>query len=77
MGREDKVDPRGARELRDPLDRRLHVTRRDHHQISKLVNDHQKIRVGAQHPVKTRLGQDLARLDRLIEVVNMFEPVIG
>src|SRR5699024_7394603 len=77
LGGEDQVDPRGARQLGDALDRGLDVTRRDHHQVRELVDHDQQVGVRRQPALAAGRGMDLPRPDRLVEVVDVLEPEGG
>ena len=72
---EHQVDAGRARELRDAHDRVLDVTRGDHHQVGELVDDHEQIRVGLQHPLAALGRLHLAAAHGLVEVVDVPVPV--
>ena len=73
LGREHEVDAGRARELGDPHDRLLDVARGDHHQVGQLVDDDEQVGVGRQDPLGPGQRLDLARLDRLVELVDVLE----
>ena len=77
LGGEHQVDAGGARELGDPDDRLLDVTRGDHHQVGELVDDDEQVGVGRDDPLGARQRLDLAGAHGLVEVVDVLEPERG
>ena len=71
LRREDEVNARGTRELRDALDRRLDVARRDEHEVGELVDDDEQ--VGVRRELALAVGRQLhlARAHRLVELVDV------
>src|SRR5215469_3388133 len=73
LGREHKVDARGAGELGNADDRVLHVAWRDHHQVCKLVHDHEQVGVRRVDALAAGRRGDAPGSDRLVEVVHVPE----
>ena len=71
------MDTRCPGELGDPDHGVFHVPGRDHHQVGQLVHDHQQVRVRQVGALAARRRGELARADRLVEVVDVPEPRRG
>ena len=67
------MNPGRAGQLRDPDDGVLHVARRDHHQVSQLVDDDQQVRVRHIDPLAAGRRGYLSCPDRLVEVIHVPE----
>ena len=55
---EHKMDAGRSRKLRDAHNRLFNVTRRDHHEICKLIDDDQEIRVRTHDALAPRRGSE-------------------
>ncbi|MCY1224729.1 hypothetical protein D9M72_369000 [compost metagenome] len=53
------------------------VARCHHHEVGEFVHDHQQVRVGADDAFGIDRRVDLAGSDRLVEVVDVLEAVVG
>ena len=70
LGGEHQVDAHGARLLRQPDDRVLHVGGRDHHQVGELVDHAQDVRAAARSPWRTRTRFSSTRLRVLARLIT-------
>ena len=61
LRRDDEVDPRSARELRDAGDRFLHLDRRGHHEVRELVDDDDDVRDPVLSGPRLVVALDVAR----------------
>ena len=74
LGRDDQVDADGSRDLRQPHQRRLHLTRRDHHEICQLIDDDDPVRQLLLRRDGLVVALDVAHLlelQRLVALVHL------